>query len=98
MEQEFIHGGGKGEMGRHVGRSSALLNRNGLGHHQSAPKRHPEEQQITREDKIEGEMGAKRREEENSWEDPRGMWTGRKRLDRHEGDIGEGCCNISKHS
>lgn len=43
MEQEFIHGGGKGEMGRHVGRSSALLNRNGLGHHQSAPKRHPEE-------------------------------------------------------
>lgn len=45
-------------MGRNVGRSRTSLTRVRLEHHQSAPKLHPEEQQITQEDKREGGNGS----------------------------------------
>ncbi len=52
------------EKGRTVGRSGAALTRVRLQHYQSAPKLHPEEQQITQDDKREGEWkqrGGRRR-------------------------------------
>ena len=49
-----MHRGRKGE-GINVGRSRASLTRVRFEHHQSARKLHPEEQQITQEDKREGE-------------------------------------------
>lgn len=73
-----MHRGRKGE-GINVGRSRASLTRVRFEHHQSAPKFHPEEQQITQEDKREGE----RREH------TRGMGRGREWEDGLQGDRGE---------
>lgn len=75
------------EKGRTVGRSRASLTRLRLEHHQSAPKRHPEEQQITPKNKTEGN-GSGRREEEVRWEDTRGMGRGREWEEDIEGTEG----------
>ncbi len=60
------------ENGRNVGRSGASQTRVRFKHHQSAQKLHPEEQQITEEDKRES-MEAERREKKLRSEDLTGM-------------------------
>lgn len=86
------------EKGRTVGRSRASLTRLRLEHHQSAPKRHPEEQQITPKNKTEGN-GSGRREEGGGGEmgGYKRDWEGKGVGRRHRGDRGEMFLGIFKH-
>lgn len=70
-----------------MGRNRTSLTRVRLEHHQSAPKLHPEEQQITQKNKTEG-SGRGRREEEVRMEDTRGMGRGREWEEDIEGTEG----------